>query len=132
MNLKVSFVLTAISIMTANTCFAGPSNKMNCKLQLAEGLGDGECTMRCKDCYEPECVDLSKECSPTITPTDCDAGKYGTLLCQDCPPDTVTHANVTSDKFLNIAITGCYIPKNSSFYDDTGDGTYTGNCNYTE
>lgn len=131
MNLKVPLVVAAISMSAGNSYgVSGPTTCMNCKLSSIDGESTA-CTTRCKDCCESECIDFSKECGGMVLPTGCDAGKYGSVVCQSCPADERTHANVTSDMLLNTVVTGCYIPNGSAFYDDTGSGTYGGNCYYS-
>ena len=72
------------------------------------------------------------ECAQSGTSTryGCEASYYmtsnapsSTMTCGKCPDGG------TSDKG-NTAITGCYIPANGDFSDDTGSGTVTSKCSY--
>ena len=65
----------------------------------------------------------------------CAAGYYTTastpsasMTCTACPPSG-DNAQTTSD-IGNTSVSGCYIPKNSSFSDSSGSGVYSGKCNY--
>ncbi len=142
MNAKSFFfgAVAATSLLVGNNAAhavivdpGGPSSCFQCKLSPIYGEISGECQVRCKDCCEPECVNMLKECTGTIQPViKCAAGEYGrtSSTCNICPSDAITHANTTSDEGENLFITGCYIPSGASFYDDSGAGTYDGNCYY--
>lgn len=139
MNIKCLFC-GAFSMLIGNAAYAvisGPGTDiggqptacMNCKLSEIYGDDSGTCTKRCKDCCEPECIDYSKECGMGVI--GCVGGTYGiSPNCMQCPSDSITHANTTSDMGMNLDITGCYIPSGASFYDDTGVGVYSDKCYY--
>lgn len=71
-------------------------------------------------------------CSATTkTYTSCKSGYYlSSGTCNKCPSSGGV-AGLTGDKNTGD-ITSCYIPSGTSFSDDTGSGTYTGNCYYSK
>lgn len=59
--------------------------------------------------------------------TFCVVGQYYSSLdskCVDCPSPGTSASGAT-------AITDCYIPKNTTFSDETGSGVYTDDCHYS-
>lgn len=81
------------------------------------------------------------ECTADYKPTyGCEENYYAisniatsSINCTRCP--SITTASGTTFYGLstegNVDITGCYIPINTTFRDDTGSGKYTQNCKYT-
>ena len=67
-----------------------------------------------------DCIRDTSKCSQY----KCNYEYYGTgKSCTACPNGGTSPAGSTS-------ITQCYIPAGTAFSDTTGNGTYTGNCNY--
>ena len=71
-----------------------------------------------------DCVYSSGTCS---TFTHCGTGYYKNgSSCTACPDGG------TTDGYTNSGKTACYIPAGTAFSDDTGNGTYTSKCYWTE
>lgn len=82
--------------------------------------------------------DFSCNVTYTLSEYGCANGFYSTnasaeenMTCTPCPQITNTSTQYTS-ALGNTSITGCYIPSGASFSDNTGSGTYTNNCYYSE
>lgn len=116
-----------------------------------EPSSDEQCDSRCNS-YRYTCNSGWYELKPLNkvdkATLDCASLDYGVLsdgvtcsatessgaysLCKQCPSDTDGGATPTSDTGNNAAITKCYIPRNATFADKTGSGTYSGgNCYYS-
>ncbi len=72
----------------------------------------------------------------TSTEYACDAGYYHSagsglsITCNPCPQ--LLGSAPSTSKIGNRSITGCYIPANTSFSDDTGSGIYIDRCYHEE
>lgn len=68
-------------------------------------------------------------CSETRTYESCKPGYYlDSATCKTCPTSGGI-AGKSADKNTK-GIGACYIPSGNSFSDDTGSGTYAGDCYY--
>lgn len=67
-------------------------------------------------------------CDGTTT-LKCDKGYYGTSTCTRCPGivGTPSTTKAAGAKYK----TECYIPKDGTFYDESGSGVFTDDCYYT-
>ncbi|MDE6478448.1 MAG: hypothetical protein K2L95_01925 [Alphaproteobacteria bacterium] len=128
--MKWKFFIVILGMAPGASVASAPVACMQCNLQYADGTS-GPCQQRCNECCDP-CYSAAV-CGPTILPTGCAAGQYGSgLLCTDCPADTTNGAaTVTSDTWNNQTITTCYIPTSTIFSDASGTGEFTAACYYT-